>query len=390
MTAPTRTARPSADAYGYAVGTKAITRRGIDFEKARPVDKTTYESWIERLEPTAGDLILCREAPVGPVAVVPAEPRVCLGQRTVLLRPDPERVDSRYLHAALLDDSAQHRLNEVADGSTVPHLNVRDIRTFILRVPPLADQRRIAGVLAALDEKLESNWRIARTLEGAVSTLFRARFVAFVQHGDLVESEIGLIPRGWSVATLADLATPHRDLAKGEKQLPYIGLDAMPRGSTILRSWLEETAPTGQAARFEQGDILLGKLRPYFRKVGVAPVRGRCSTEILVLRPAEPAFYGLLLGHVSSQRFIDHCVAVSRGTKMPRAEWKDAGTFGVAVPPLDQAAEFTQAAHAAYAKIISLTHASRTLLELRDALLPRLLSGELFDNRAGSVVAEAL
>lgn len=151
----------------------------------------------------------------------------------------------------------------------------------------------------------------------------------------------------------------------------------MPRGSTILTEWLTEKAPTGQGATFERGDILFGKLRPYFKKVGVAPIAGRCSTEILVLRPTRPEYHGLLLGHVASDRFIEHCDAVSRGTRMPRAEWRDASAFEIAIPPAELAAEFSQFVKTRYSQIIALTHQSRTLAAVRDALLPKLISGEI-------------
>jgi type I restriction enzyme S subunit len=228
-----------------------------------------------------------------------------------------------------------------------------------------------------VDDKIDSNRRLARLLEETAAALFRARFVDFVGVEEFDDSELGPIPRGWRAGSLADIASVYRDFGSGQNELPYIGLDAMPRKSTVLADWSTADAPRGQTARFERGDILFGKLRPYFHKVGVAPIRGRCSTEILVLRPIDPMRYGLLLGHVSSTAFIDHCVAVSRGTRMPRAEWKDAGTFRIALPSAPTLREFDDLVRTLYAQIISLTHESRTLAAARDALLPKLISGEI-------------
>jgi type I restriction enzyme S subunit len=87
--------------------------------------------------------------------------------------------------------------------------------------------------------------------------------------------------------------------------------------------------------------------------------------------------YGVMLGHVASQAFIEHCVAVSRGTKMPRAEWRDAGSFAIAIPPLDEAAGHTNLTRVVYEQIRSLIHESRALTSIRDALLPKLISGEI-------------
>ena len=165
---PHKTA-PIADApFGYAVGTTAIDATGqIDFAKARPVDQVTYATWTTRAVPQPGDLIFCREAPVGPVAIVPDEINVCLGQRTMLLRPNPERLDHRWLAYWLRSPSTLRAMLDLAEGSTVAHVNVADVRRFKVVAPPLAEQRAIADVLGALGDKIASNGRLADAADAA-------------------------------------------------------------------------------------------------------------------------------------------------------------------------------------------------------------------------------
>jgi type I restriction enzyme S subunit len=374
---PHNTAPESDTAYAFAVGTKAITNGRIDFTQARAVSVETYAAWTVRAVPEPGDLILCREAPVGPTAIVPASPRVCLGQRTVLLRPDQQRVIPEYLLYALLSPRIQASLRELSEGSTVAHLNVAEIRRFRVSLPPLEEQRRIVGVLGALDGKIDSNRRLAGWLEESAATLFRARFVDFVGVEEFEDSELGPIPHGWRSGELGEIGAVHRQPVRGPSDLPYVGLDSMPRKSTILAEWLSDGAPQGQAWAFDVGDILFGKLRPYFHKVAVAPIGGRCSTEILVVRPRQPALFGVLLGHVASSAFIDYCVSVSRGTRMPRAEWADAQRFAIAIPPIEVAAEFARTSRTLYEQVRSCVHESITLASIRDALLPKLISGDI-------------
>jgi type I restriction enzyme S subunit len=262
-------------------------------------------------------------------------------------------------------------------GSANPTLNRNHVHQLQVSWPPLTEQKAISAVLGALDDKIECSRRLSALLAEAFALRFEAVFFRFIGREDLVESRMGPIPPGWEPGTVADFVHVHRSLVKGQSDLPYIGLDAMPKGSTVLTEWLTEDTPTGQAATFEKGDILFAKLRPYFKKVGVAPVRGRCSTEVLVLRPTDPRFYGVALGYVSSQQFIEHCVAVSRGTRMPRAEWKDASSFPVAIPPATVAAETTAVARVLYEQIAGLTRESRALKEARDHLLPHLISGRI-------------
>src|SRR5262249_3282016 len=158
-------------------------------------------------------------------------------------------------------------------GSTdmAPYLSLADQRRLLISVPPVAEQRRISGVLGALDDKVEHNRQLAESLASMARVLFE-------RVDSTRRSDSPRVPLGES---LSPASAPAHD-----RNTPYIGLDAMPRGSTVLWDWLPpQEAPTGQASGFERGDVLFGKLRPYFKKVGVAPIHGRCSTEILVLRP---------------------------------------------------------------------------------------------------------
>ncbi len=350
----------------------------LELTSVRRITDEHLREWTRRTRPQPGDIIVTRRGRVGDSALVPEGLSCAIGQNLVILRSVTRRVDQRFLRYAargrLWADEVD-RLRNV--GAVFDSLNVRDIARIRIPVPPLEEQQAIASVLGTLDDKIDSNRRLASLLEEIVAAVFRARFVDFVGVEEFEDSGIGRIPVGWKVGSLADIGLLHRQLVKGESELPYIGLDLMPRGSTVLTDWLIDDAPTGQAATFDTDDILFGKLRPYFRKVGVAPISGRCSTEILVLRPRESDLYGVLLGHVASQTFIDHCSAVSRGTRMPRAEWKDAGAFRVAIPPAAASREFSDLARINYAQIRSLTMESRALREIRDAILPGLVAGEI-------------
>jgi type I restriction enzyme S subunit len=151
----------------------------------------------------------------------------------------------------------------------------------------------------------------------------------------------------------------------------------MPRRSIALSEWGHADELESNKSEFERGEVLFGKLRPYFHKVGVAPVDGVCSTDILVVRPKSPEWFGFVLGHVSSVELVNHTNAASTGTKMPRASWNDIARFEVALPPESVAAEFTNLIRPMIDRIIANIQESHTLAESRDALLPKLLSGEL-------------
>ena len=151
----------------------------------------------------------------------------------------------------------------------------------------------------------------------------------------------------------------------------------MPRGSISLSDWGAAETISSNKFIFRQGEILFGKLRPYFRKVGVAPIDGVCSTDIFVLRPRRREYGEFVLMWASDQRFIDHCNAVSNGARMPRVNWKDMGSYPFVAPQDSILEKYHQIIRPMVEQIIQNIHLSRTLHELRDALLPKLLSGEI-------------
>ena len=196
---------PEGDGFAYAVGTKAMKGGRLVLEGAKPVSEETYAGWTRRMRPIPGDLILAREAPVGDVVRIPDEPRVCLGQRTVLIRPDADRVHPRFLHYWLLGPDAQGVMRAQTGGATVGHLNVGDIRKLDVAPMPTDPhhQTKVAEVLGAIDDLIENNRRRVEVLEEMARAIYREWFVKFRfpghEHAPMVDSALGPIPEGWEV-----------------------------------------------------------------------------------------------------------------------------------------------------------------------------------------------
>jgi type I restriction enzyme S subunit len=120
------------------------------------VSEETYREWTRRAEPKAGDLILAREAPAGNVAVVPENIRVCLGQRTVLIRPKAMVFYPSFLAYLLLEPRTQARLLEHSRGATVQHVNMKDIRALdVGAIPNVGIQKSVVGMLTALESNVQ-------------------------------------------------------------------------------------------------------------------------------------------------------------------------------------------------------------------------------------------
>ena len=122
---------------------------------------------------------------------------------------------------------------------------------------------------------------------------------------------------------------------------------------------------------------MFGKLRPYFHKVGTAPVDGVCSTDVVVIVSKATEWSAFALACVSSVKFVSYTNQASTGTKMPRTSWKIMGDYRMCLPTAPVARAFQNVAHPVLEHIIANIHESRTLASLRDTLLPKLVSGEV-------------
>jgi type I restriction enzyme S subunit len=348
------------------------------------------------------------------VAIVPADApqRYVISQSQMKLTVDREKADPFFVYYLFRAPEQQEYLKRHAIQTGVPHTNLSILRQVPLRLPPLGTQRAIAQILGTLDDKIEMNRRMSATQEAMARALFKSWFVdldpvrakaegrdpglpkaiADLFPARLVNSELGEIPEGWEVGKLGDIAEhPRRGVQPGniEPDVPYIALEHMPKRCIALADWGVAEGLESNKFEFRRGEILFGKLRPYFHKVGVAPVDGVCSTDIVVIAPQEPHWYALVLELVSSDEFVEFTNAGSTGTKMPRTSWADMARYELVRPPSSIAKAFTDLMRPLVERIIVGIHESRSLAALRDALLPKLISGELRIKNAQTAVESA-
>jgi very-short-patch-repair endonuclease/restriction endonuclease S subunit len=194
------------------------------------------------------------------------------------------------------------------------------------------------------------------------------------------DSALGPIPKGWKAGKLGDVAeNPRRTVQPSDvpPATPYIGLQHMPRCCIALDAWGRADEVGSGKSQFKEGEFLFGKLRPYFHKVGIAPVDGVCSTDIVVVTPKAAHWHGYVISLVSSKAFVDYTDSHSAGTKMPRTNWKDMARYPLALPPEPLARAFQGHVASLYDRITLNVRQCRRLAALRDTLLPKLLSGEI-------------
>ncbi len=368
---------------GYpSIRTPNVGRGRLILEGVNRVSQEVYDEWTRRAVPLPGDLILAREAPAGNVAIIKEGQTVCLGQRTVHLRPNKDKVDPDFLCYFLLAPEQQGALLAGETGATAGHVNMRDIRRLTIgKLPAKNSQKRAGEIIAAYDDLIENNRRRIALLEEAARMLYREWFVHFRFPGHEHVKIIDGLPEGWSWRKLANVVDVVKDGVKPAdftKDDIHIGLEHIPRRSFTLADWeLAEGLASGKT-RFAAGDILFCKIRPYFHKVGFTLMSGLASSDAIVWRVRESEDWPLVVCATSS----DHFVAVAsktvrEGSKMPRADEKVLLGYPIPKPPEGLISIFNNSILPITQQCKTLALQSRTLAQARDLLLPRLMNGEI-------------
>ena len=370
---------------GVRLVTAKVVKRGRILEEPKEfIAADFYDEWMRRGLPQKFDVLLTTEAPLGELAILHDSERIALAQRIILLRARPGHIDQHFLFYALQSDSAQGELKARASGTTVLGIKQSELRQVRVPTFPLPAQRRIAGVLSAYDELIENNQRRIQILETMARALYREWFVEFRFPGHerfpRVASPLGDIPQGWEVKKVGDIAENiRRNVPKGALDVPrpYVGLEHIPRRSLALDAWEMTTELGSNKLEFRKGEVIFGKIRPYFHKVSVSPFDGVCSADTIVIRARRPEDYAFMVACVSSDAFVAHASATANGSKMPRANWDVLENYEVVIPQGEVIRHFSALLVGILAQEQTLMFQIHNLRRTRDLLLPRLLSGQV-------------
>ncbi len=341
-------------------------------ESAGRVSADTYMDRIQRAEPVADDLLYSREGTYfGIAAEVPKNVKVCLGQRMMLIRPKRELINSRYLRYWLNSPLMSGYIYGYRDGSVAERLNLPVVRGLPVALPPLQTQHVIAGILGALDDKIELNRRMNATLE----SMARAVFQELVKDEGGEEKLIGDVVTivGGSTPSTANLAfwdggdihwaTP-KDLAP--LQSPFL-LDT---NSRITALGLQEIS----SGLLPVGTVLLSSRAPIgylaIAQIPTAINQGfiaiKCTTEV-------PNYFVVNWLKANMEEIIGR----ANGTTFLEISKSNFRPMKIVIPPPERMKVFIEVVEPLYQKIVANLKESRTLANLRDSLLPKLMRGEV-------------
>jgi len=404
-----KTAPPAEDGEYPLIRTPDIGVGRLLVESAQRVTADTYRAWTKRAVPRPGDLILAREAPVGNVGIVRDGMEPVLGQRTVLIRPDASRLDPFYLNYLLSGPALRGWMEGVANGATVPHLNMADIRSMELPpLPTLPAQRKIAAILSAYDDLIENNSRRIKLLEEMAQRIYREWFVKFRYPGHetvpLVESELGPIPQGWRVAPMGNHVRVARgrsyrgvDLADGGG-LPFVNLKCVARDGGFRADGVKRYIGEFKLAhRVVRGDIVVAVTDMTQERRLVAHAAripeldeefGIISMDLVKVVPTDvPGEY--LHGTLRYSDFADEVKAHANGANVLHLHPDRITEFRTVFPPRHLMQRYAALVAPMEGLGDRLESGSERLRRARDLLLPRLISGEIEVDELNIAVSEA-
>lgn len=371
----------------------------LDFASARKISEADFIEWTRKALPQVNDVVLSRRCNPGTTATVKSENRFALGQNLVLLRADGTRVYPQYLQWLTQGPAWWNEINRFLNvGAVFDSLRCADVPRFELLLPPPDEQRAIASVLGSLDDKIELNRRMNRTLEQMAAAIFKAWFVDFdpvrakangapafpgmpqpaydALPTTFQDSPLGPIPKGWEVKLLKDAV--RLTMGQSPKSEFYNDTgDGLPfhQGVTNYgeRFPIHKQFCTVDNRIAEPGDILFSVRAPVGR-INVADEKLIVGRGLAAIRHHEN--WQSLLLYALKHQFAEED-SIGDGTIFKAVTKKDMENIRLIQPAPDIGKAYEQIASTMDQQIGINDRESRTLAETRDALLPKLLNGEI-------------
>jgi type I restriction enzyme, S subunit len=374
--------------------------------EARRISPADFKDWTKKLKPREHDVIVVRRCNSGESAVVPQGLDCAIGQNLVVLRANGISVAPQYLRWLVRGPEWWEEVRKFLNvGAVFDSLKCRDIPGFELSIPPIEEQCRISRLLDALDDRMEHNRTLAANLEAIARALFKSWFVDFdpvraraageaplglapdlaaLFPDRFVESVLGEIPEGWTVKALDEAfqLNPKRNLPKGTLA-QYLDMSNTPTRGHVPDQIAYRAFHSG--SKFSNGDTLLARITPCLENGKAAFVDflpehevGWGSTEFIVMRPKAPlpAYFGYLLARHAP--FKAHAISSMSGTSgRQRVQPDSLATWELVVPSPPVGEAFGNIVEPLRASIACAHAEIRALTQLRDLLLPRLISGKL-------------
>ena len=365
------------EGFGYPlIRTPNIGKGRLNLSGVQRVSKEVYDKRNKRAVPQQDDIIFAREAPAGNAALISEGQEVCLGQRTVLIRPDKKKVYPKFLVYYILAPQQQYELLGTANGATVAHVNIPIIKNLPVELPDISQQKKIGDILYSYDDLIENNQKQIKLLEEAAQRLYKEWFVDLRFPGYETTPIIDGVPEGWEKKKLSDIAevimgqSPKSEFYnKNNEGLPFhqgvanfgerfvlddIYTTSFNRTAKVNSILFSVRAPVGRI-NITKNKIAIGR--------GLAAINHKGS-------------YQSFLFYLLKERFFKDNL-VGNGSIFASISKDELLTQKFVIPSEYLVKKYNQITENIDLKIYSLDTQIKMLIESRDRLLPKLMNSEL-------------
>ncbi len=355
----------------YLITSKHIKNGKIDFSKAYKISLNDFESVNKRSKVDKYDILFSMIGTIGEMVIVDFEPDFAI--KNVGLFKTKNKDLSKWIYYYLKSNDAQAEIHASLKGSTQQYITLGDLRNFPIQIPPLEEQKAIVEVLSSLDDKIDLLHRQNQTLESLAQTLFRQWFIEEVKEEweEKPLSEIVLhVKNNIKPASLENKLFFHFSLPafdNGQRPTKELGNEILSNKYQVIKN-----------------SILVSKLNPRTPRIwlideNIDEDSSICSTEFQVLYPKEEIWRGFIYCFLKTEQAVQELAGASSGTSGSHQRVKPEDIFNLTFqyPDMNILKKFDEQSSNYWRKIKVNQKQIQTLENLRDTLLPKLLSGEV-------------
>lgn len=331
-----------------------------DYSKIRKyVSSDIYNSWFRAGHPEENDILIPTVGTIGITSMMD-KTQACIAQNLIALRLCPD-VNPLYVYYFLKSDYTKQHLINLNIGGVQPSIKVPHLLELSIPLPKLKVQNAIANILHSIDQKIELNRQINDNLEQQASSL--------------LSDWISTYPcRTYKLSDICKYANAKCETGNLTPQ-NYISTENMlPNKKGIVEA---SNIPTGKATWYKVDDILIANIRPYFQKIWKADINGGCSADVLCIRANIESHSPILYWLLHQDAFFEYVMTGAKGCKMPRGDKQHIMNWSIDLPEVQYWADLATQLGSIDQQIAYNRIESINLSNLRDTLLPKLMSGEI-------------
>lgn len=383
---------PHSTAYDEGTGyplvrTPNIGRGRLIYSGMHRVCEEVYNRRNARAIPQTNDLIFAREATAGNVALIQEGEKVCLGQRTVLIRPNASLVNPAFLTYYLLAPEQQYKLLSTANGATVAHVNMPTIRNLKLSLPDLPTQHRIATILSRYDSLIENYQKQIKLLEEAAQRLYKEWFIDLHFPGHENTNIVDGVPEGWEKKKISDVCqtvgggTPSTKVAEyyDDGNIKWVTPTDITRSNCLCLfetdKKITEEGLAHSSAKMLPPETILMTSRASVGYFGIYDCEVCTNQGFISCIPNEKSYQMYLLYNLMNRvEEIRQKAGGSTYLEISKSVFRD---FDIVLPNGKILETFQEQAHKMLDCMRQIASQLRLLTEARDRLLLKLMSGEI-------------